>query len=297
MRHARRPSPVRPLAWLAGLCAVFLAGSAVADPALWEVKGPHAKVYLFGTIHVLRPSQPWRSAAVDKALAESQTLWLEIPDSNDLGAARSYIQQLGIDAEHPLSTKLTPADLARVDAAAKALGAPGEARLEPMRPWLAAITLSVLPALKAGYDPKSGVEQALTRQATAEGKPIKGFETLGEQLHFLADLPQDQEVALLDSTLDDISDAAAKTDEMVHAWAAGDVEKLARLTDEHMKRDSPALYDLLLTQRNRNWAATLDERLQGEGVSFVAVGAGHLAGPDSLQHDLEARGYRVVRIH
>lgn len=298
MPKARRPSARRPLAWLAGLCAVFVAGAALADPALWVVKGPHAKVYLFGTIHVLRPSQQWRSPAVDKALAESQTLWLEVPDAGDVVAARAYVRELGLDAAHPLSTKLSAAELARVDAAARALGAPkGEAGLDAMRPWLAAITLSVLPAIKAGYAPQSGVEQVLTREAIAEGKPIKGFETLGEQMHFLSDLPRDQEIALLVSTLDDIGDAAAKTDEMVDAWRAGDVEKLARLTDENMKRESPALYDLLLTRRNRNWADVLDSRLRGEGVSFVAVGAGHLAGPDSLLRDLQARGYHVARIH
>jgi uncharacterized protein YbaP (TraB family) len=274
------------------------AGAALADPALWVVQGPHAKIYLFGTIHVLKPDQQWRSAAVDKALAESQTLWLEIPDADDQAAARTYVQQLGFDAGHPLSSKLKPEDVQRVDAAVRSLGsAKGEAGLEPMQPWLVAVTLSVLPDLKAGYAPNSGVEHVLTRVALAEGKPIRGFETLGEQLHFFADLPQDQQVALLDSTLDDIDDAAAETDQMVAAWARGDINRVAQLTDDNLKKEAPTIYDILLTQRNRNWAAVLDQKLRGDGVMFVAVGAGHLAGPDSLQRDLEARGYKVRRIH
>lgn len=283
---------------LAGAVVLAAAGAALADPALWVVQGPHAKVYLFGTIHVLKPSQQWRSRALDKALAESRTLWLEIPDASDEEAARQYVQQLGYDTDHPLSTKLSPADVQRVDAAVRALGsAKGEVALDPMQPWLAAVTLSVLPDIKAGYAPNSGVERVLTRVAMAQGKPIQGFETLGEQLHFFADLPQDQQVALLDSTLDDIGDASAKTDEMVDAWARGDINSLARLTDENLKKEAPQIYDILLTQRNRSWAAVLDHELQGEGVVFVAVGAGHLAGPDSLQRDLEARGYKVTRVH
>lgn len=289
---------------LFGLFALILGawaigGAARAEPALWVVKGPHAKIYLFGTIHVLKPSQQWRSLVIDRALAESQSLWLEIPDADNAVAARQYVQTLGRDAAHPLSTKLSSADLVRLDAAAKALGWPnGEAAMEPMQPWLAAVTLSVLPDIKAGYAPDSGVERVLTSLATAQGKPIKGFETLGEQLHFFADLPQSEQVALLDSTLDDIADAEVQTDQMVRAWARGDVERLGRLTDENLKKESPALYDILLTQRNRSWAAVLDQRLrQEDGVSFVAVGAGHLAGPDSLLRDLQARGYRVVRVN
>lgn len=285
-------------AWLAAGLMLSAAAGAAAEPALWVVSGAHAKIYLFGTIHVLRPSQQWRSPTIDRALAESRTLWLEAPDADDLSEARAYVRQFGLDAAHPLSSKLAAKDLARVDAAARALGAPnGEAGFETMRPWLAAITLSVLPAIKAGYDPQSGVERVLTREAAAEGKPVKGFETLSEQLHFLSDLPRDQQVALLVSTLDDIGDATEKTDQMVRAWAAGDVDTVARLVDENMRRDSPALYDLLLTRRNRAWAAVLDRKLrQDDGVSFVAVGAGHLAGPDSLLRDLQARGYRVVRV-
>ena len=294
-----RPILAAIAALIVGLAAFGSGGAARAEPALWVVKGPHAKIYLFGTIHVLKPSQQWRTPAIDKALAESQALWLEIPDAGDTDAARRYVQQLGLDSAHPLSTKLSSADVQRVDAAVRALGSSkGEAAFEPMQPWLAAVTLSVLPDIKAGYAPDSGVERILSREALAQGKPIKGFETLGEQLHFFADLPQDEQVALLDSTLDDIAEASDKTDEMVRAWATGDVERLGRLTDENLKKESPGLYEILLTQRNQNWAAVLDQRLrQDEGIIFVAVGAGHLAGPDSLLRDLEARGYRVVRVH
>ncbi len=269
------------------------------DPALWVVRGPHATVYLFGTVHALRPDQPWRSAKVDRAFAESGALWEEI-DEGDPAGLQPLVLRLGADPAHPLSTRLDAATLARVDATAKAAGMPGgEKALEPMRPWLAGLTLSLLPLLKSGYAVDAGVDKKLKAEARVAGKPLHAFETAEQQLHFFADLPQPMQLAFLRSSLDDAADGPAKLDEMVAAWARGDVPTLARLETDDLKREAPALYDTLIVRRNAAWARTLAEQLRGgEGggrVIFVAVGAGHLAGPDSLQHALERQGFKAVR--
>jgi uncharacterized protein YbaP (TraB family) len=56
------------------------------------------------------------------------------------------------------------------------------------------------------------------------------------------------------------------------------------------------LYERLLTQRNANWAGWIEQRLQEPGTVFIAVGAGHLAGTDSVQRQLRRRGLKVERI-
>jgi uncharacterized protein len=286
----------RLLAWLAGFWTLVVAAPALAAPALWVVEGPHAKLYLFGTVHILRPDQRWRSPVVDRALAQSRTLWMEIADSDDPAGFGPYERSLGLDPDHPLSTRLSAADVARIDALARRLGAPkGEASLEPLRPWLASMVLSYGPMVRSGYRFRSGVEAVLRRAALAQGKEINGLETNEDHIHVLADLPRDEEVALLRSTLDEIG-KGDDTDNVVGLWAAGDVERLGQIADVKLKTEAPGLYYVLLTQRNLNWAAVLDRELQGDGVGFVAVGAAHLAGPDSLQNDLEARGYRVRRV-
>ena len=280
------------------LCAFVLAATrgASAYPALWVVESAHAKVYLFGTVHVLKPDRKWHSPVLDAAIAESRDLWLEVPDGDDPTALLPSLQSLGMDAAHPLSTKLTPADLARVDSASRAMGVPGEAAFEPFRPWFVGVMLSTVPLLKAGYDPSSGVDRQLRSTFVASGKPVRGFETLEQQLHFFADLPQDQEIAFLDATLDSIDSSVASTDQLVTLWANGNVEKLAGIQDDEIFRRSPALYKELVVDRNAAWAQRLDTLLHGSGVSFVAVGAGHLAGAGSVQVDLMKRGYRVRRV-
>jgi uncharacterized protein YbaP (TraB family) len=277
---------------------MFLATArgAAASPALWVVEGPHAKVYLFGTVHILKPSVKWHSPVLDAAIAESRELWLEIPDSDDLSSALPSMQSLGLDPSHPLSSKLSKADLARVDAAARTMGMPGEAMFESFRPWFVGMMMSTLPLLKAGYDPNYGVDQQLRATFVAAGKPIRGFETIDQQLHFFADLPQDQEIAFLDTTLDAVDTDAQSTDATVDLWSKGNVDRLAGVEDDDLFRRSPALYTELVTSRNAAWAQRLDTRLHESGVSFVAVGAAHLAGAHSVQADLIKRGYRVRRL-
>lgn len=289
---------MRMLRCLALSCAFMLAAmrGASAYPALWVVESAHAKVYLFGTIHILKPDRQWHSPVLDAAIAQSRDLWLEVPDADDATSILPSVQSMGMDSAHPLSTKLTPADLKRVDAAARTMGAPGEAMFEPFRPWLVGVMLSTVPLLKAGYDPSFGVDHLLRSSFSSAGKPIYGFETLQQQLHFFADLPQDQEIAFLDSTLDEIDASAASTDQLVALWANGDVEKLAGIEDDEIFRRSPALYKELVLDRNAAWAQRLDTLLRGSSVSFVAVGAGHLAGAGSVQANLAKRGYHVRRL-
>jgi len=83
---------------------------------------------------------------------------------------------------------------------------------------------------------------------------------------------------------------------MVAAWAAGDVPALEAEFISEMKGDYPELYDLLIVKRNEDWARQLKTKLAGAGVSFVAVGSGHLVGPDSVQVQLAKLGIKAERV-
>lgn len=280
----------------AGLAAAaaLLAGPAAAEPALWAIQDEDSTIYLFGTVHFLKPETQWRSDKVAKALAESQELVLEVTGVDDPAKVQPLLAAYGLDQTKPLSAKLDPKDRPKLAAAAKVVGLPPPA-LEPMKPWLAAMTLMVAPVVKAGYDPQSGVEMVLTAEARAAGKPLDSLETVEQQLRFFADMPEATQIDLLEATLDDLDQAEAQLDAMVKAWAAGDVEGLEKAFVEETRRDYPALYEVAVVNRNRAWADELKARLAGKGVSFVAVGAGHLVGPDSVQAELAKRGVRAER--
>jgi uncharacterized protein YbaP (TraB family) len=271
-----------------------------AVPALWKVKGAHATVYLFGSIHVMKKDIHWENAKVKAALASSDTLYLEIADIDPaaIQAAQPEILQIGTDPQHPLSTKITKEDLDLLDTDLKGLGLPGEAPFEPMQPWLAYLTVSVLPAMKAGYDPNSGIDVLLAAEAKDAKKSVKGFETLTQQMHYMADMPQPLQVQMLHQALTDLPKAVAQTDTLVADWTRGDVEAIAKEENDDMKAKYPELYQKLLVQRNERFADSLATILKDPdtGTIFVAVGAAHLAGSDSVQKMLEKRGFTASRV-
>ena len=267
-----------------------------SGPALWVIRDEDSTLYLFGTVHVLRPGTLWRWAVVEDAFDSADRLVLEISNPDDQAAMMPLIQQHGMSPDRPLSQLLNAEERSKLDAAAQAMGASGAA-LDPMRPWLAALTLSVAPLIKAGYDPQSGVELVLKGRAAAAGKEIGGLETIDEQIRILAGFPEAAQLDFLRSTLEDFENATTELDGMVEAWANGDVRAIDRLGVQPMRRENRAVYDALLVRRNVNWADQIETMLEGSGTVFIAVGAAHLAGGDSVQSLLNRRGVEVERIN
>ena len=282
-----------------GLLAAVTAGllatvPARAEPALWVVRDADSTIYLFGTIHVLKPTAAWRTPKIDAAFASSRELWLETSEGDDPKAVQALVTQLGVDPKTTLSSRLEPADQARLAAAATAAGLPGAA-LETMRPWLAALTLTIAPIIKAGYDPAKGVDKVLEAAAKSDGKAIRTFETMEQQFRFFADLPPTLELDMLKQTLEESAEGTQTVDAMAAAWAEGDLGTLDRLIVSDMRKGYPEVYDVLLRKRNIAWADAIRTVLAGSGTHFIAVGAGHLIGPDSVQAQLNAKGVAVSR--
>lgn len=266
-----------------------------AAPALWVVRDADSTLYLFGTVHVLKPDTAWASARVDQAFDSAQDIWFEIDNPDDTAAVLPLIQQHGLSMDRPLSSRLTTDELATLDVAARSIGATA-AQMDPMRPWFAGLTLSVAPLTRAGYDPGSGVELTLLARAKEAGKAIHAFETLDQQVRLLADMPEDIQLSFLRSTLEDYDRAGEMLDGMVAAWRVGDTERLDEVMIEEMARDYPDLYRIMLTDRNADWANQIEDRLKGSGVTFIAVGAGHLVGDRSVQTFLAQKGITATRV-
>ncbi|WP_424681819.1 TraB/GumN family protein [Frateuria sp. YIM B11624] len=278
------------------LVLALAAVPALAQPALWAVKDADTTIYLFGTVHLLPHDTDWHSAELDKALADSQALYVEITD-DDQATMTALVLQYGMDMAHPLSGLLTPFDRERLARAARLADVPGGvAALNLMRPWLAALTLTVAPLTKAGLDPAEGVDKQLRAAMTKAGKPVRGLETAEQQIRFLADMPQAVQLAMLRSTLRDTDRAAVDLKAIIEAWKSGDEAALSRLEIDLMRRETPELYQRLLVERNEAWAKRIAGMLQQPGTVFIAVGAAHLAGPDSVQAQLAKDGIGVHRL-
>ncbi|MDP5278925.1 TraB/GumN family protein [Sphingomonas sp. DG1-23] len=265
-----------------------------ADPALWVVRDADTRIYLFGTVHMLKPGVGWFDDGVKTAFDASDELVLELvmPPADEMQA---LVSELGMSASGPaLPDQLSPAEAAKFRAALPEMGLSPEA-LDRAEPWLAATMLSAAPLRQLGYDEKDGAEAVLTAAAKASGKQVEGLETAREQLGYFDRLPMPAQRALLIDTLDDLPKAGETIDRMVAAWSAGDADGIAQLMNEDLSR-SPELADALLAQRNRKWADWLAQRMKAPGTVFVAVGAGHLAGKAGVQAELAKRGLKAERV-
>jgi len=266
-----------------------------ADPALWVVRDEDTTIYLFGTVHVLKPGLGWFDEAVKDAFDKSDQLMLELVLPEDQAEVAKTMLPLAIDANgRTLSSRLDSDQLAAYQAAMASVGLPA-AQFDMFEPWFPAITLSVLPLAKLGYDPEQGAEKQLTRFAKDSGKSIAGFETLGQQLGFFDTLPETHQLAFLNSVVKDLDKLGPTLDQMVALWAEGNPDGLAVAMNESLAA-TPELAQTLLYDRNARWADQLKARMDEPGTVFVAVGAGHLAGGKSVQDYLKERGLTAERV-
>ncbi|MEZ5996653.1 MAG: TraB/GumN family protein [Hyphomonadaceae bacterium] len=286
-----------------GLALVFVSGGCAqthvsAAPALYAVRDDDSTMYLYGTVHVRPRGADWGDARVREALDESEEIWTELIISPAEDArTQTLAQQLGrAEPGRPLSSWLTPEEMERLNAATDRLGLPRGA-LEGYKPWIAALTLTVLPLTQAGYDPQSGVDRAVDAYGDAAGKTMRALETPEQQLGFLAGLSPDLQREMLDEAIDQSGDVVAMVDAMSAAWERGDDAALAQAVIEDTRSKYPELYQTLFVDRNNAWMQVLTRELEGAGVDFVAVGAGHIVGPEGLAAQMRARGYRVERVN
>jgi uncharacterized protein YbaP (TraB family) len=258
-------------------------------PPLWVIRDADSTIYLFGTVHLLRPGAAWGSDKVDAAFDAASEVWFEIADPDDQAALMPVIQQYGVSQEGPLSSRLDAEDRARLDAAVRAMGAE-PAQIDPMRPWFAALMISMTPLVEAGFDPNAGVEMNLRSRALAAGKTIRGFETIDQQMRGLAQMSDAGQLTYLRHYLARYDYAVADLDRAVAGWTAGDMQAMAAYARENGRGISEETHQIFMARRNADWADQIETLLKGSGTAFIAVGAAHLAGDDSVQDLLARKG-------
>lgn len=268
--------------------------AAPSGPALWKVADADTTIYLFGTVHALPKDVVWYTGPVAAALTSAQVLVTEIPagELTTPAVQQAFVARAQLPEGSSLRDMLTAEQRAGYEAALTKLGLP-VAAFDKVEPWFAAMTLSALPLLKSGYSMTDGVESAIETRAGA-GKRREALETVEGQLKLFDEMPVAVQTEYLVSVVEQLDRVVPSMNGMVAAWAKGDAEQLAVLMNAEI--DDPALAERLLYARNRDWAKWVAARLDQPGTVFVAVGAGHLAGANSVQDYLVKAGTAVLRV-
>jgi len=281
---------------LIGLGASMLAlGHAAAEPAMWKASDEDSEIYLFGSIHLLNEGPDWQTDALGNALSLADYYYYELPmDAEAQARMQTLALQYGTAPEgKTLSSYLTEDQKAAFDAAVTSYGM-SPATLEPYRPWLAYLTLTVVSVQAAGFDPTSGVETILMAQ-TDDAKEYY-FETAEEQIRLFADMPDEVQAQLLVTVVEQIEEGPEVLTNMANAWRDGDIETLDEIVNDSMAEVSDEVYQTLIVKRNKAWVEEIKVLMEGDEEAVIIVGAGHLIGEDGVPTLLQAEGIKVERV-
>ena len=283
------------LSWL--LPFVALADSAGHPVTMWMAEGASNRVYLLGSVHLLRKQDHPLPRVIDEVYDDAETLYMEL-DMDDLDPLlmQATINRLGMLDEGTSLRDIMGEDLyAEAMAVATELDIPLE-MLERTEPWFAAITVEQLALARIGFNPSYGVEMHLLKKASTDGKAILGFESVEQQLGYLDGLSLDAQRDLLMQTLTESAAIREIMDDLILAWRSGDIDYLEQTLLDDVS-GYPELYETIVANRNRLWVDTIDDMLEQGEDYLVVVGALHLVGEDGVPRLLQQRGVRITQMH
>ena len=247
---------------------------------VWKARRGKATVWLCGSIHMMRESDyplpdPYEQAFVESKLIVTEVSGEEASDRMILGQA----PQSGIlpDGKR-LSDVLSEKTLAALESWSQSSGLSMD-KLQPMTPWLAALTITAAAEARCGYRRTLGIERHFAapsgdRRTAALGSPEHQLLLFNKVESAL------QEQMILDAIAED-GNYDSRREMRTRAWREGDAAQLAALRDESMRTLGP-LRKLMFDDRNAEWLPVIEQYLDGTETVMVLVGAGHLAGPGRL---------------
>ncbi|MBW2515469.1 MAG: TraB/GumN family protein [Deltaproteobacteria bacterium] len=260
---------------------------------LWSIQTQSNKIYLLGSIHVLKPETYPLDPAIEKAYASSERIIFE----TDIAAMQDPVMQakmleMGMyPAGQNLFENIAGDTRKQLEKKMSALGLPLEA-FSQFKPWFVALTLTTLELQRLGYNPQYGIDVYFFGKAQSGGKEIGYLEPPEYQIDLLGNMADKDQNDFLKQTLADLELIGELAGDLVDSWKSGNADKLHELLHKSFK-DYPDLNDRLLIQRNLKWVTEVEQATrQNKNVLFV-VGAGHLVGPESVVELLRKNGYKV----
>jgi len=269
------------------------AGPAADKSCLWEIKAGPGRVYLLGSVHLLKEKTYPLKNSIEKAYRDSNTVVFE----TDLDKLNDPAFQLSLAASamyldgSRLKDKLPEKSYLRVKKRMAAYGLPFE-NFELYKPWFCAMAMSVAELRRQGLDPAFGVDRYFFERAGQDRKKRDFFETGAFQLDLFRAMGALNQVRFLEQTLEDIAVMEKMFPELLKAWKSGNTETLDRIINKSFK-DFPKIYERFITQRNNNWLPRIEKWINSPQRVMIIVGTGHLVGAKGLVSRLTQKGYDV----
>lgn len=268
--------------------------SASAETSLYEITKGEQKIYLGGTIHVLRNSDYPLPPEFEQAYESAKILVLEtdMKKASSPEFGQQMAQAFMYGGGKNLSQDLQPAlwkELQKVsDERQFPLG-----QLSMFKAMFVSLTLSVAEMQRKGFGVGQGVDSYFYQKAILSGKPTQELETTDEVLAHLKALADVDANLIIKATLRDLNNMDGMLNSAVNYWRAGELEKLDKAMASDMRKETPEIYQQLLIARNQAWLPKIEAMFSTADVELVLVGSLHLSSKDGLLAHLKKRGYKI----
>lgn len=293
-----------PVLWILLLSSLATAQVPPGAPAqanphrflMWKATSPTVTVFLVGSIHVGDTGMYPLPREVESAFASAKVLAVEVNLLNiDQSKATEFVMQRGLyGANDGLSKHISAETSAALDDFCKQHGLP-RAAVEQMKPWVAAVTIAATAWKEAGEDPQLGIDMHFLNESK-QPQRIDEFESMESQLNLFTGATEEEQQALLASTLKESGKLGALIKRIQAAYLSGDPNALQQVMDEEADMGTKSLTKKFLDDRNVTMAARIDEYLKAKEPVFVVVGAAHIIGEKGVAKLLRDKGYKVEQV-
>lgn len=257
---------------------------------LWEIsgKGLQSSSWLYGTIHAICPQDLHFSSATVDALKQSKSLYLEVnfDDKQEVGRLQAAML---MPEPYSFKTLFAADDYAKLSTWFQDTLQIELAQLDKLKP-LVIYSIMLQKFFATSCAAPASTEAEFIKLAKEHQLPVRGLETMLDQVALFDSIPDTEEAAMLLKTLTDKEKSAQVYNRLMDAYKQGDIQSLYNQIIE--TEDMAQYKELLLDKRNRNWISTITSEA-GKASTFFAVGAGHLGGNTGVIELLRKQGYTV----
>ena len=263
---------------------------AYGQSSVWEVSKGRKKVYIAGSVHILRPSDYPLPKEFDEAYAKADVVVFEA-DINKLSsaeAARQFMNKMAYTDGRTLKSVLSEKNYIALKESLHPLPIKN---LENFKPLMAILTITALNINKLGIM-SDGVDKYLFNRAKKDKKKIFFLETPDFQVDLLSRIGDDKEDEFVMYSLNDLKTMENDLNALISTWKNGSATLIPSQIKE-MQREYPALYQSMLVKRNNSWLPKIENYINNDRTELIIVGNAHLHGTDGLLHLLSEKGYKV----
>jgi uncharacterized protein YbaP (TraB family) len=254
----------------------------------WKISGNGLEnpSWLFGTIHIM-PKEEFRSfPIVDKMLKESGQMVLEMAIDVPLKQQIEWARQMLLPEGTTIRDYLSDEEFSHLrefvidTLGVKETNFNNYLRLKPFA-FYSALIPSVIGKKIEGY------ELYFSKLAKKKDIPVKELENFEFQMGIFDSIPNDEQMAMF---FGEEQDMRKELSETLEIYQDQDIYRMSLNVENDSLSGNFEIQ--LIERRNRNWIPKL-ENFMKQKSSFIAVGAGHLAGEHGLIGMLRDRGYLV----